>query len=67
MANVKKQIKNTLIYWIVLYLILFVRLISRPAAFLFFEYLGSLVFSLARSEREKTIKHLTLAFGSEKS
>ena len=56
-----------MIYWVVLCLILFVRLISRPTAFLFFEYLGILVFHLARSEREKTIRHLTIAFGSEKN
>lgn len=67
MAKVSKQIKNTLIYWMVLYLILFVRLISRSTAFLFFKYLACLVFYLARTEREKTIRHLSIAFGDKKS
>ncbi len=67
MSRFNKKIKNTLIYWLVLYLILLVRLISRPAAFLFFRKLGILAFHVLRLEREKVLRHLRIAFGNEKS
>jgi len=67
MARVTKRIKNTLIYWLVVYLILFVRLVSRHTALWFFGNLGIVAFHLIRSERKKTIRHLNMAFGSEKN
>ncbi len=67
MARITKKIKNLFIYWIVVYLILLVRLVSRRNALWFFGKLGVLAFFLFRSEREKTIRHLKLAFESSKT
>lgn len=67
MARITQKTKNLFIYWIVVYLILLVRLISRRNALRFFGKLGAVAFFLIRSEREKTIRHLKLAFGNSKS
>lgn len=63
----RKRIKNDLIYIFVFYLILFVRLISRRTAFWLFEKLGAVAFLLVPDVRNKMIRHLTIAFGEEKS
>ncbi len=63
----RKRIKNNFIYVFVFYLILFVRLIPRRRAFQVFEKLGAFAFWVAADVREKMIRHLTFAFGREKT
>ncbi len=63
----KKRIKNDLIFVFIFYLILFVRLLSREAAFKLFEKLGQLSYYLISDARNKMIAHLTIAFGDQKS
>jgi len=63
----KKRIKNDLIFVFVFYLILFVRLLSRKAAFKLFEKLGQFSYYVISDARNKMIAHLTIAFGDQKS
>jgi KDO2-lipid IV(A) lauroyltransferase len=62
-----KRIKNWLIFQFIRSLIWFVRLLPRGAALRFFEILGALAFRLIKKEREKTLRHLRLAFGKQRS
>ncbi|NOY77677.1 MAG: lysophospholipid acyltransferase family protein [Calditrichaeota bacterium] len=63
----KKRVKNDLIFLFVFYLILFVRLLPREAAFKLFEKLGQFSYYVISDARNKMIAHLTLAFGNQKS
>lgn len=63
----KKRIKNDLIFVFIFYLILFVRLLSREAAFKLFEKLGQFSYYVLADARKKMIAHLTIAFGNQKS
>ncbi len=63
----KKRIKNDLIFLFVFYLILFVRLLRREAAFKLFEKLGQFSYYVISDVRNKMIAHLTIAFGDQKS
>jgi len=63
----KKRIKNDLIFVFIFYLILFVRLLSRKAAFKLFEKLGQFSYYVLADARNKMIAHLTIAFGNQKS
>lgn len=62
-----KKTKNSLIYLGIITLIAFLRALSRENAIAFMNAIGKIAFILASHERKNTIKHLTLAFGSEKS
>lgn len=62
-----KKSKNTLIYLGIVSLIAFLRFLSRKNAIAFMRSMGSLAFILAAHERKNTIKHLTMAFGKEKT
>jgi Kdo2-lipid IVA lauroyltransferase/acyltransferase len=62
----RKRIKNDLIYLTALFFVKFLRILPRSLALAFMRGLSRLVFYLARTEREKTIRHLTWAFGREK-
>lgn len=62
----RKRIKNWLIFQLVRALIKLVRVLPRRAAIKIFERLGALAFLLIRKEREKTLRHLRLAFGAQK-
>ncbi len=62
-----KKSKNTLIYLGIFSLIAFLRSLSRKNAIAFMRSMGALAFVLASHERKNTIKHLTLAFGKEKT
>lgn len=62
-----KRIKNWLIFQFIRSLIWFVRLLPRGAALRFFEILGALAFRLIKKEREKTLRHLRVAFGQQRS
>ncbi len=61
-----KRIKNDLIYLLALFFVKVLRLMPRSAALSVMRRLGVWVFYLARKEREKTVRHLTWAFGNEK-
>ncbi len=63
----RKRIKNWLIFQLVRSLIKLVRLLPRRVALKSFEHLGALAFLLIRKEREKTLRHLRLAFGAQRS
>ncbi len=67
MAPLAKRIKNDLIYGMVVGLIALLRLLPRGAAAALMKALAGAGFRLARKERQKTIHHLTWAYGSEKS
>lgn len=67
MAPLAKRIKNDLIYVLVVGLISLLRVLPRRAAAALMRGLAGLGFRLARKEREKTIRHLTWAYGAEKS
>lgn len=62
-----KRIKNTLIYWFILFFVKCFRTAPRMVSIRFMRGLARVGFYLVRSEREKTIRHLTIAFGNEKS
>ncbi len=67
MAPLKKRIKNTLIYYLVMAMVGLLRALPRSTALAMMRGFGSLAFTLAGKEREKTIRHLTWAYGQEKS
>jgi KDO2-lipid IV(A) lauroyltransferase len=67
MAPLKKKIKNDLIYLLVVTVIALLRTLPRRTAVALMRGLGGAGFRLARREREKTIRHLTWAYGDEKS
>ncbi|MCI0694929.1 lysophospholipid acyltransferase family protein [candidate division KSB1 bacterium] len=62
----RKRLKNWLIYQFILGLIWTVRRIPRPLAFWLFRSLGLLAFRLIREAREKTLRHLHIAFGDQR-
>ena len=62
-----KRLKNWLIYVAVVFVVSLLRSLPRGTAIKTMRFLGSLAFRLAKKEREKTIRHLTWAFGDEKS
>ncbi len=62
-----KRLKNWLIYVSVRFMVKLLRSIPRLTAIRIMRFLGGLAFHWARKEREKTIRHLTWAFGDEKS
>ncbi len=62
----KKRIKNDLIYVTVAFFVKFLRVLPRRPAVAMMRRLGGWAFHLARKEREKTIRHLTWAYGHEK-
>ena len=63
----KKQIKNTMIYWVIVYHVNLFRILPRRVGIEMMRLLARIGFYLVKSEREKTIRHLTIAFGNEKS
>ena len=67
MASRKKRIKNDLIYYLVTAVIGLLRILPRSAALALMRGLGGVGYRLARKEREKTLRHLTWAYGGEKS
>lgn len=63
----RKRIKNTIIYFFVLFFVKFFRFVPRRFAIAVMRTLGRIAFIAAGKERRKTIRHLALAFGKEKS
>lgn len=66
-APLKKRLKNDLIYGLVVLLIGLLRRLPRRTAMGLMRALAGAGFRLARKEREKTLRHLTLAYTGEKS
>lgn len=64
---IRKKIKNWLIYILVKVGLIWIRGVQRATAIKFLQTLAGLGFYLARAERQKTIKHLTLVYGPNKS
>ncbi len=62
----RKRLKNWLIFQFIRGLIWIVRRIPRPLALWLFRNLGLLAFRLLRDAREKTIRHLRVAFGEQR-
>src|SRR5262245_25258054 len=62
----RKRLKNWLIYQFIHGLIWSVRRLPRPLALWFFRQLGIGAFYLIRDAREKTIRHLRIAFGDQR-
>lgn len=63
----RKRAKNWLIFQSIRGMIWLVRRLPRRAALRFFEKLGAVAFLLLKKEREKTIRHLQMAFGTQHS
>jgi len=61
--RIRKRIKNWLIYVIVKSGLLWINNVQRETAMKFLESMAKLGFYLVRSERNKTIRHLTQVYG----
>lgn len=61
------RIRDTIFYWLVLVVVTTLRLLPRRPALLIMRGIGHLIFRLSKKNRSRTIRHLTFAFGNEKS
>ena len=62
-----KKLKYTLLYWLILTLVFITEKLPRKLIFSIYGRLGRLAYYFAGDTRKKAIKHLTMAFGKEKS
>jgi KDO2-lipid IV(A) lauroyltransferase len=65
--EITKNTKRRVLYGVMLSLVTFVRLLPRRAALSMMRGLGGAAFYLLKSKRMRALKHLTAAFGREKS
>lgn len=65
--RLRKRIKRWLIYIFVLFLVRLFRGLNRLTAIRLMVLIGRIAFYLAKGVRNRTIRHLTWAFGTEKS
>jgi KDO2-lipid IV(A) lauroyltransferase len=65
--KIKKSVRDSIGYFIALSLIAFFKAIPRSTGIVLAKSLTMVFYALARNYREDTIRHLTMAFGSEKS
>lgn len=65
--HISKEIKRQLVYYFVCALVGFIRLFPRRVAIGLMRALGRAAFFLIKSRRRRMMKHLTAAFGHEKS
>ncbi len=65
--NMKKRIKNTLIYCAIVVFIKILRLMNRETSISFMRYIGRLAFIFAKHERNNTLKHLRQSYCDEKT
>ena len=63
----RKGIKNWMIYISLLIAFTLIRIPSRKCAIRLMRFSGAIAYFLAAGERKKTIRHLSMAFGDEKS
>ena len=62
-----KKIRDSLFYVFILLLMFLLRMLPRRAAFALMRFLARVTFRLDARSRNKTIKHLTMAYGNEKT
>jgi KDO2-lipid IV(A) lauroyltransferase len=65
--SIWKKIRNDLSYLLALAVIRFLRILPRPVAIKFMRLLARFVFLFAKKERRKILRHLSMAYGSEKT
>ncbi|MEE8342623.1 MAG: hypothetical protein V3R51_02360, partial [Gammaproteobacteria bacterium] len=65
--NSAHKIRDRLLYYVIWSLAWLLRLLPRRAGFGSMRLLGRILFLIARRVRKRTILHLTLALGDEKS
>ncbi len=65
--GLRKRIKRWLVYVFVLFFVRVLRSVNRLTAIRLTLLIGRIAFYLAKGARNRTIRHLTLAFGTEKS
>jgi len=63
----QKIVKKTFVYFLIRLIIWIIRSLPRNIALGVCEKLGRIAFAVLNKEREKTIKHLKMAFGKEKN
>lgn len=63
--KIRRRIRYALVYRFVQFLIFLSNLMPRVAWLRFCGFLGRLAYPFARKTRERTLKHLTLAYGKE--
>lgn len=63
----RKRVKYTALYFFVRFLIFFSNVLPRKVWLAFCGWLGWIAYAVSPKPRERTISHLTLAFGKEKS
>lgn len=61
-----KRIRDWFLYIATISFIKILRILPRSNALGFMRIMGGIIFRLAKGERAKTVRHLTLAFGCEK-
>ncbi|MBU0731187.1 MAG: lysophospholipid acyltransferase family protein [Proteobacteria bacterium] len=62
-----KRIRDDLFYLLILFQVKLLRLLPRTIAMGIMRTMGRLLFCTARRAKKRTIKHLTMAFGDEKT
>ena len=65
--HLRKRLKYTLIYWTVLFTIGLSRIVPRTWWLALFGFIGRIVYRFRSRFKDLVIKHLTMAFGKEKS
>jgi len=65
--KLKKSVRHKIAYFIVFYVIAFFRAIPRGFGMVLARLLALIYYAVSRQHRENTIRHLTMAFGDEKS
>ena len=65
--RIRKRIKNWLIYVVVKSGVLWMSNVQRATAMKFLQNMATMGFFLVRSERNKTIRHLTMVYGDSKT
>lgn len=63
----KKRVKYTVLYWFIRFLMFAANLMPRKAWLAFCGALGRVAYSFTTKSRERTIYHLGIAYGTEKS
>lgn len=65
--SIGKRLRDHLFFLVIFLVIRLLRLMPRRAALLLMRLVGNLVFLLAAKPRERTIRHLALAYGTSKT
>jgi len=65
--KLKKSVRHNIAYFIVFFLIIFFRTIPRRVGMAIGRFLALIFYTVAKKLRKNTIRHLTMAFGDEKT